>query len=198
MLSKISLVNVSTDTFGIWVNRTNETINAVSNNAAVVIANTTGDMVTGNGFVNGFFGANTLVCTNLRGGDVASSAEMNVTSNVVFSAIVSHAGVDSITGNTVETSGFTQQTIDEWPVATYRTAKYVVSIKNNSANGYQATELMVMQDDGAAIATEYATIVSNGSLGTFAVDINTGNARLLFTPTSTNTTVNFTRNLLIA
>lgn len=194
MQSKISIVDTATDTFLSWISKTNQAINAVSNVAVVVAANSMGDAVTGNGFVVGILGANTIVCTNIRGGNVNTSGTLNVISNAVFSADVSFGGA-AISGNSVTTTGTTQQTIDSFSVSTYRAAKYVLSVKNNSANGYMATEIMVLQDDGTAYATEYAILSSNGSLGAFAVDANTTIARLLFTPTPANTTVKFSRQL---
>lgn len=194
MQTKIAVVDTGADTFSSWISKTNQTINAISNVAVVVIANSTGDAVTGNGFVVGILGANTLVCTNIRGGNVGTAGTLNVTSNAVFSGDVSFGGA-AITGNSVTTTGTSQQVIDSWLINTYRAAKYVLSIKNNSANGYSATEIMVLQDDGTAYVTEYAVLNSNGSLGTFAVDANSTAARLLFTPSPANTTVKYSRQL---
>lgn len=79
--------------FDQWVAATN-TIISVIGQTVTVAANNAGDQTTGNGFVTGIFGGTTLVATNLRGGNVASSDLLTVTSNIAMSG----ARAD-ITGN---------------------------------------------------------------------------------------------------
>ena len=50
----------------------------------VVSANSSGGLTVGNGFVQGFFGANTLLCTNLAGGSLAGYTPLTITTNVVI------------------------------------------------------------------------------------------------------------------
>jgi hypothetical protein len=196
MQVKIEQINVATDTWGTVFERLNESVETISNNAVVVIANTVGDAVTGNGFVVGIFGANTLVANTIRGGNVSSVGTLSVNSAVVFQNAVSMGTTSDQYSLTVNTTGTSIQTIDSWAIASYRSAKYLIQVKSNVANAHQVTEMMVMHDGTAALSTEYATLASNGSLGTMSVDVDSGNARLRFTPAATNTVVKIFRTLL--
>lgn len=83
MAKTITEVDTATDTFEIWVNRTNEVINTVANEVLTANTNANGAQVTGNSFLNGVFGSNTIsVATSLRGGNVQSTTVLNVGSNV--------------------------------------------------------------------------------------------------------------------
>jgi hypothetical protein len=76
-------VTTTSDTFQNWVDKTNILLDAYSTVIVTSAANSTGGVTTGNTFVNGFFSANTLIAVNsLRGGTVAGSGPLNITSNV--------------------------------------------------------------------------------------------------------------------
>ena len=79
MTKQLVPINTANDTFQVWVDRFNEVISLA--NTEVVTVNTTSGVSTGNGFVNGFFGSNTLVTTNLRGGNISTSGILTITSN---------------------------------------------------------------------------------------------------------------------
>lgn len=79
MARQITAVNTATDTFQTWVNRTNQIITIV--NTEVVTVNSSIGVTAGNGFVNGIFGANTLVATTLRGGNVTTNAVLTISTN---------------------------------------------------------------------------------------------------------------------
>ena len=102
MARAVANVVVSTDTFASWVGRTNQLADAMSLYAVTVEANTTGANVSGNGFINGIFSANTIAAGQvLRGGSVATSANLNITSNTRFTGAVvySTANLDIQVGN---------------------------------------------------------------------------------------------------
>jgi hypothetical protein len=82
----IPISNVtSTDTFGSWLNRTNDIAFTISNFVVTTAANSTGSATQGNAFVEGIFSANTFAAVNgIRGGNVTSSATLNVLSNANF------------------------------------------------------------------------------------------------------------------
>ena len=97
MARAVANVVVSTDTFASWVARTNQLADAMSVYAVTVEANTTGANVSGNGFINGVFSANTFAVGEvLRGGSVATSANLNITSNtrVTGAVLYSTANLD--------------------------------------------------------------------------------------------------------
>jgi hypothetical protein len=89
MARAVANVVVSTDTFASWVARTNQLADAMTLFTVTVEANTTGANVSGNGFINGVFSANTIAAGQvLRGGSVATSANLNITSNTRFTGAV--------------------------------------------------------------------------------------------------------------
>lgn len=85
-MSKSSLanVNIAVDTFTIWLTRTNQLVESLRTEIVTANSEANGSLTTGNAFVVGILGANTVVApTALRGGNVQSSNTLNITSNVV-------------------------------------------------------------------------------------------------------------------
>ena len=86
-------VEVTTDSFGGWINKTNQIVydmaTVVVTVSAVAQPNTTnGAETTGNAHIQGIFSANTMSVSNaLRGGSVSVPATLNVTSNAVFTSV---------------------------------------------------------------------------------------------------------------
>ena len=68
----------------------------------------------------------------------------------------------------------------------YRSAKYWVQATSGST--YQSTEILLIHDGTTVYKTEYATVYTGAVLATFDADINSGNLRLLCTPTNAVTT----------
>jgi hypothetical protein len=91
------------------------------------------------------------------------------------------------------TTTSTDQVVDTFAAATYRTAKYLVQFSHPSNSKYHSTEVLLMHDGTTVYMTEYAEVKTDSSLGTIDADINAGNVRLLVTPSYTNTGVNVTR-----
>ena len=89
-------------------------------------------------------------------------------------------------GSTTVTST-SQIAIDTFPAATYRSAKYQVQVTRGSE--YHITEVYLVHDGTSSYGTEYATIKTGSQLAIFDSDINSGNVRLLATPTSSSSTV---------
>lgn len=81
------------------------------------------------------------------------------------------------------------QVVDTYALSEYRTAKYVVQLEKDSDSKYHATEILLIHDGTLVYMTEYATVTTDSSLGTFDADISGGNVRLLVTPSYTNTSV---------
>lgn len=80
----VTIANVSTtsDSFQIWIDKTNAALDTISRLSVTTEANTSGGQTTGNAHVNGFFSANLLSTNTLRGGNVAAAANLNITSNL--------------------------------------------------------------------------------------------------------------------
>jgi hypothetical protein len=220
-----------------------------------------GATTTGNGFVIGIFGANTIVATTLQGGNVTSTNTVYLGSNLSMNgytftsgiitanatvinignssvySVFSNASVELVSGtaellltptsmavgNTssnatinsagiffdgvnysvtlptvyANTSGAGTFVIDSFLLSLYRASEYVLSVTDNNANNFQLSKLLLLQMAGAADSTEYGIIVSNSVLGSFSSSVNATSAILSFTPTSSNTTVKGTKNLIV-
>lgn len=81
------------------------------------------------------------------------------------------------------------QVVDTYSLAEYRTAKFLVQLEKDSDSKYHATEILLTHNGSTVFMTEYGTIMTDSSLGTFDADINSGMIRLLVTPTLTNVSV---------
>ena len=83
------------------------------------------------------------------------------------------------------------QVADSFQSTAYRTAKYLVQM--TSGTDYHSTEILLIHDGTTVYMTEYGTIFTNASLGTFDGDISSGLVRLLVTPATINTTIKIQR-----
>jgi hypothetical protein len=84
MSRQFPVVNVASDTWSNFISRFNQIINLVNTDVVTVSSNTTGDLTSGNGFVIGKFGANTLVANSIAGGSVSVPNTLAVISNTNF------------------------------------------------------------------------------------------------------------------
>jgi hypothetical protein len=212
MSKVITQVNAAAgaDTFQIWVNKTNEVINAISTEAVTVNSHANGGLSTGNGFVEGTFGARNLVANTLRGGTVQTPGVLTISSNVsvigntfsVGNVVInsSSISIDGIpTGDapiTANTTGTAAQVIDFWDKFIFRGADYVLTIKDQNANAFQISKLLLVHATGEAYVTEYAAAFSNTSQGEFSANANSTHIKVYLTPVSTNTYVSGTRALV--
>jgi hypothetical protein len=128
--------------------------------------------------VRAHFSAGTGV--SITAGEIAIGQSVATTDAVTFGSVSidSRAILDTATLTTSATTA--DQVLDSFSAATYRTAKYVISI--SSGSDYQSIEMLVVHNGTTASQTTYADVVTNASLATFSVDINGGNVRLLTTP----------------
>jgi hypothetical protein len=94
------------------------------------------------------------------------------------------AGMDVGTGSSSATTVFT---LDSFATTVFRTAKYVVQIKNTTDSDYQALEIFLFHDGSDVYLTQYASIFDNGAQATFDADVSAGNVRLRVTPASADT-----------
>jgi hypothetical protein len=94
---------------------------------------------------------------------------------------------------TASTSTTSQTVIHTLSSSTYRSVEY--TIQATQGLKYHLTKVLVVHDGLLAYPTEYGTVYTIDSLGTFDVDVFGGNIRLLVTPaaaTTTNYKVKFT------
>jgi hypothetical protein len=70
--------------------------------------------------------------------------------------------------------------VDEFPIGTYRSAKYETQISDGT--NFQISEIRVLHDGALAYLTEYGVITNASLMGTFMVTISNGLLQLMFTP----------------
>lgn len=196
----------SADTFQIWVDRTNEVINAISTIVVTTNTHANGGLTTGNGWVEGIFGALNLRANTISGGTVQTPGVLTLTSNlaitggnVTFGTVVVNTTMITIGGSNVAlitdagvnttTSGTTAQQVDFWDKTAYRAAEYTLTIKDNDANNHQVSRFLVLHDEGDAYYTQYAIVWSNNAQGNFSANANSTHVRVYLTPVSSNTNV---------
>lgn len=229
----IPQINAAADTFNVWLSKTNLVLNAISTVVMTVNSSAGGDITTGNGSVNGVFGATILVTPTLRGGNVTTTNVLTIVSNVtignssmvtvgnstinatmnsslltvgninvgtltattgIFPAGITYSNSSLVPVSTIISTN-TVSTVDSTLLSGVRSSEYLLLVKNNNANQYQISKLLMVQDGTVASITEYAIITTNGSIGVFSGTANSSAALLQFTPAvSNNVTIKGSRN----
>ena len=87
---------------------------------------------------------------------------------------------------TATTSTTSQTTLHSLSSSSYRSVEYMIQATQGS--NYHVTKILAIHDGTTTYPTEYGTLYTNGSLGTFDVDISGGNIRLRVTPSSSSST----------
>jgi hypothetical protein len=131
--------------------------------------------------------------TVLKSGDTMTGSLTGVTT--LGATTISLAQVDA-TSNTFTTSSTSQVSVDAWPTATYRSAKYFAQI--TSGIEYHIIELNLVHDGTTVFLAQYGEVFTNASLGTFDADISGSTVRLLFTGTNAISTVRVLRTVMDA
>lgn len=127
----------------------------------------------------------------LTGSQTLSNKSLNTFDKKTGSTTIANENVIQATVATVS-----QTAVDTFAVATYRSSKYIVQVTQGT--NYQVSEILVIHNGTTTTMTEYGMMNTNGSLGTFATDINTGNVRLLVTMGSaTSATINISRTTMV-
>ena len=153
--------------------------------------------------------ANGVTLGNTSGRWLIFGTSLDISNNVLVSNTLTVSNTASITtrvnvgsvltiqSNTVAYTNTTpgQTVVDSYASATYRSSKYLIEVKN-ATTGYQLSELLLTHDGSTVFLTEYGTANTVALFCTFDADINTGNVRLLATPT-TNATFKVARTTII-
>ena len=109
--------------------------------------------------------------------------------------VVSHAKAKAAELNGILTidSDLTTSTADQivytYNALTHRTLKFTAQIEHDSSSSYHAEEVLITHNGTNVAMTTYAQVLLDSNLGTFDADINSGNVRLKFSPTKTNTSL---------
>lgn len=141
-------------------------------------------------------GSNVILTTNdLTIGNSTVNTYINSTSVYINGVIVnttsSSFSIPEVTLLSINTTstGTSAQIITSFDISTYRAGEYLLTIKNNSANGHQINKLLLLHDGSVATITDYGTIYSNADLGTFTSNANATHCRLIMTPTVSATQI---------
>lgn len=192
----------TTNTFQFLINRVNELAHAMSSNAVTTSSNT----ATGNAAITGTFTAdvlntNTVITNTVR----VSNSTANVVISIPNTTLIANGNYylnangswglinPAITSLSVNTTGTSTQSIDSYSMSVLGGAEYFIRVKDNNANGYHALKVLTFHDGVNAFSTEYGTMVSNTTLGTFEVSTNSTHVILNMTPVSSNTAVTISR-----
>jgi len=137
----------------------------------------------------------TVSYTDANTATIAIGQSVGTTDAVTFGSvnIDSRASLDTATLTTSATTA--DQVLDSFAAATYRTAKYLISVTSGSA--YECVELLVVHDGATAYQTTYAELRTGADLASFTVDVSGGNVRLLTTPVNAVTVYNITRTAVV-
>ena len=102
---------------------------------------------------------------------------------------------DPVSNTSATTTSTSQASVSSFSAATYSSAIYNVQITRGSE--VQFTTLNLVHDGTTVHLTEYGTLKTGDTLASFDSDINTGDVRILATPTSSSSTVfKFNRTLI--
>ena len=89
--------------------------------------------------------------------------------------------------------------IDQFPHATYRSAKYLLQASKGTSK-YQVSELLLLTTGSSTYITQYGTVThgygNDSDLVTFDADISGANTRLTVTTTETDTIVKMRRQAI--
>ena len=136
----------------------------------------------------------------VNGKDFTATTGTSIVFDSAFSAgniveVVSHSkatttdlnGILSIDSDLTSTSA--NQIIYTYAAANHRTLKFTAQLEHDASSSYHAEEVLLTHNGTNVAMTTYAQVLMDSNLGTFDADINSGNVRVKFTPTKTNTSI---------
>jgi hypothetical protein len=183
MAKSITAVNSAADNMQTFIAKTNQAINAISTECLTANNDANGAVVTGNSFMIGIFGANTITVFNaLRGGNVQTANVLTITSNVLVSETKLTVGNSTINAAINSTSlVFGNTTVN----VTMNTTTMVIASVNTStligvgANVHVNTSVLKIGNSTVnaivnSLALNFGNLVVNST--TFAVGNSTVNA----------------------
>lgn len=103
-----------------------------------------------------------------------------IVGNSVQAASYNIGTLANMFANTGTVNNGTPVIIDSFPANQYNTIKYLIQL--SSTAGIHSTEVIVMQDGVSTYQTEYATLFSANSLGSFACSISGITYNFTYTP----------------
>jgi len=127
------------------------------------------------------------------------AAEGDIVSIQAFSSatnfVEKNATIDT---NSTTLSGTSAQTVDTFGKGDYRTVKYLVEINDTDNTDIHSFEVLLTHDGTTVVMTQYASVDTNGELGTIDASISGGNVVVQVTPTVTNSRCKVVRTMTVA
>jgi hypothetical protein len=169
----IAVANVAnTNTFGAWLIRTNQIATIISTNTVTTDSSLGGSVTTGNSFVNGYFGVNTLVVNSaIVGGNLTTSNSILIASNLAIGNTSSN--VVTVTTNSTASNTSIQ--------ATNISANASANINITSSNYNLNTTLLNANSSTVNFKTSNFTVnsVSNSTFNSNNFVVNSQNTFVL-------------------
>lgn len=122
----------------------------------------------------------------LTGSDIYRDSKVGI-KDTTISSTLSISDIYGLDATSSSISTITPTAIDSFAIATFRSAKIQVQITQGT--NYQTSDILLIHDGATSNIIEYGTIATNDYLASFSTDINSGNARLLVTMTSSASSV---------
>lgn len=164
---------------------------------AVVLANTDisglGTLSTQNASAIAVTGG-TINGTTIGGATPSTGAFTTLTAiSQTLNSVAARAASSTAVTTTTATS------VDSWPVASFRSAKYVIQITDTTNSAYEVIELLVVHDGTNVHAVTYGDVFTGAaSLGTFDATISAGTLTLTFSASVASTkAVKVSRNAIV-
>lgn len=123
-------INTSADTFQSLFDKVNAVINTIANSVVTSNNSANGAVTTGNGYISGIFSSNVFATPTLRGGNVQTSATLDVISNTNFSTVV-NVSTQILVGNSTTNVIANSSSLK---IGNFIANNTVVSIGNSTVN----------------------------------------------------------------
>ena len=197
--------------FGGWLATTNRLANIASQNTVTIDYTSGGSLSTGNGYVNGYFGANNIyVAAGLSGGNISSNGVLNIVSNTAFKysssnlVVLTANSTESVLAINVNTISFTGNTnfintisIGNSTVNSVINSTSLASINSTSITSNSITANAIIANGSLGTANQ---VLSSNGTGIYWADVAAGATfvRQLFTANSTvNTSFTITNGYTV-
>ena len=175
MSRQLPVVNTASDTFGNWITKVNSIINLVNTDVVTVSSNTAGDLTSGNGFIIGKFGANTLVANSISGGSITVPNTLAVISNTNFTGsqvnssanvYISSANIYFNTANSIVLDGNTyfyssngSATLSTW-ISNDSVTTHTINVNSTTISGNVVLN-NALSTNGVAVFSNTVSVTGN-------------------------------------
>jgi hypothetical protein len=152
--------------------------------------------------ISGVLSANTIDTNTISSSD---STAVTISDNLQVNGTLTATSITGITSlthgqvsdGTATTTASTIANLDTFTAATYRSAKYEVSVSDSTNSRYALHTVVVTHDGTNAYINDTVVSSTGSSMATFTADIDTGSVRVRIVPISSDsTTYKFVRTAI--